>query len=169
MKTNALTVCLLSCNAVWICRAEYGGSVFLRNEYTRRYNSEDQHRHLHRRENLKSHIHSTSTLYFKTYLNIILPYTPNFPSGLFHLGFVEQNEFALISPIRCTLSGHLISLDVVTLIFGVKYEVLIKQSSLSCCCFSSRRLSYVLLGLFFFFFSNCFIPLGRGTMFLRIW
>jgi hypothetical protein len=48
---------LLSCNAV------YGGIMFLRKvgrpiylQVHMAYNPEDQHRHFHRRENLKSHI-----------------------------------------------------------------------------------------------------------------
>jgi hypothetical protein len=53
---------------------ENGESMFLQNvgyESTRRHNPEDQHRHLHRHENLKSHMRTLVKLEV-SYFNILV-------------------------------------------------------------------------------------------------
>jgi hypothetical protein len=49
-----------------IFRAEDGGSIFLRNAgiYGRLYYPKEQHRHLHRRENFKSH--TSNNIFYKS-------------------------------------------------------------------------------------------------------
>jgi hypothetical protein len=68
IEIRYVDVALLSYNAVWTCRSI---PTFLRSilppsstlKSTRRYNP-GQHRHLHRRENLKSHIIFKILLFF---------------------------------------------------------------------------------------------------------
>jgi hypothetical protein len=89
---SCVDVVLQGCNAVWLCRSiqTFRSNILLSYSYslkmqavctsetlvstntsTRRYNPEDQHRHLHRRENLESHIRSCVRVFSPlNYINI---------------------------------------------------------------------------------------------------
>ena len=70
-------------------------------------------------------VHTPTPYFPKIHLNIILPFTPGLPSGLFPTGFHTQTLYTpLLSPIRATFPAHLI-LDFLTwTILGEEYRSL---------------------------------------------
>ena len=77
------------------------------------------------------------------HLNIIVPSTPGFPSGLRASGFPTKWLYTpLLFPVRATWSTHFIILDFINRIFGEEYRSL----SSSLCSFLHSPVTSSLLG-----------------------